>query len=277
MMRFYSVLRSVPSAVILAITTWSAGAATSNVVIADFNFSPPGVSINVNDSVVWNWTGSFHTTTSSTGLWNSGIHNAGDSFTNTFGTAGNFPYLCSVHTFMVGSVTVSGPNQPPTITITNPAPGTVFAAPWTGAIQTSALDSDGTISSVEFFTNSISIGIVSNAPFNLSVTKIPAGTYTLTALATDNSGATNVSPGVSISVVDPVPITIKDPFFVSATQFRLTYTANTGLKYVVERSSSLTNFSGISTNVATSSSVNFTDRAAVGLQNFYRVGRLPNP
>jgi hypothetical protein len=121
------------------------------------------------------------------------------------------------------------------------------------------------------------MGIVSNAPFDLSVTNIPAGTYMLTALATDNSGATTTSAGVSISVVDPVPITISNPLSVSSTQFRLTYTANTGLTYLVERSTSLSNFSGISTNMATGSSVNFTDSAAIDAQGFYRVGRLPNP
>jgi len=255
----------------------SATAETTNIVVGDDFFSPPNVNINVNDSVIWNWSGNFHTTTSSTGLWESGVLNAGASFTNKFTSTGNFPFFCSVHTFMVGAVAVAGANLSPTVTITNPAPGAVFAAPWTGMIQASATDSDGTISSVEFFTNSVSLGIVSNSPFNFAVINVAAGAYVLTAAATDNSGATNISPGVSISVVDPVPITISDPFLVSATQFRLTYTANSGLKYVVERSSSMTNFSGISTNVATSSSVNFTDSAAVGLQNFYRVGRLPNP
>jgi len=270
-------VRSILPAVILAITGWSAGAATTNVVIKDFAFSPPSVSINVNDSVNWNWTGNSHTTTSSTGLWDSGVHNAGASFTHTFGTAGNFPYFCAVHTFMLGSVTVSSGNLPPAVTITNPAPGAVFAAPWTGIIQATASDSDGNVSAVEFFRNSVSLGIVSNSPYNLAVTNVAAGAYVLKAVATDNSGATNTSAGVSISVVGPVPITISDPVSVSGTQFRLTYTANAGLKYVVERSSTLANFSGISTNVATASSVNFTDNAAIGVQNFYRVGRLPNP
>src|SRR6266404_4910628 len=126
MTKFYSMVRSILPAVILAITGWSAGAATTNVVIKDFAFSPPSVSINVNDSVNWNWTGNSHTTTSSTGLWDSGVHNAGASFTHTFGTAGNFPYFCAVHTFMLGSVTVSSGSLPPAGTSPNPAPGAVL-------------------------------------------------------------------------------------------------------------------------------------------------------
>jgi plastocyanin len=269
-------LKFVLPMVVFAMTAGLAEAATTNVTVEDFDFSPPNVTISVNDSVIWNWTGSFHTTTSA-GLWDSGIHNPGASFTNKFMAAGSFPYLCSVHTFMVGSVAVAGANVAPGVMITNPAPGAVFAAPWTGMIQASATDSDGSVSSVEFFTNAVSLGIVSNQPYNLSVTNIPAGSYALTAVATDNSGATNISTAVNISVVDPVPIMISGAASLLGGQFRLTYTANTGLTYVVERSSSLGNFSGISTNMAASSSVNFTDTAAMDLQSYYRVGRLPNP
>jgi len=270
-------LKVVLPMVLFAMTAGLAEAASTNVMVQDFDFSPPNVSIGVNDSVIWNWTGNFQHTSTSAGLWDSGPLGSGGSFTNKFTGAGNFPYLCSIHTFMVGSVNVVGGNVPPSVTITNPAPGAVFAAPWTGLIQATAADSDGTVSSVRFFTNAVSLGIVSNQPYNLPVTNLPAGSYALTAVATDNSGATNTSAAVSISVVDPVPIMISGPAFRSGTQFRLTYTANTGLRYVVERSSSLSNFSGISTNMATSSSVNFTDTAAMNLQNYYRVGRLPNP
>ena len=93
----------------------------TNVNVIDFAFSPASVSINVNDSVTWNWTGSFaHTSTSNpTNLWNSGILSHGATFSHTFNTAGNFPYLCQVHpTLMLGTVSVVGQTQsvPPAIT-----------------------------------------------------------------------------------------------------------------------------------------------------------------
>src|SRR5436190_2016264 len=83
-------------------------AAQTNVSVVDFAFSPSTVTINVNDSVKWVWAGNNHSTTSSSTprLWDSGLHNSGFTFTNVFSSTGNFPYFCSAHTFMTGSVTV---------------------------------------------------------------------------------------------------------------------------------------------------------------------------
>ena len=272
-------LRIVLFSGILVLKTFSASAFTTNVTIGDNFFSPTDVEIRVNDSVTWNWTGNSHTTTSAASppLWNSGVLNSGATFSRQFTSSGNFPFFCAVHPFMVGSVNVVSANQAPSVSITNPPPGAVFAAPWTGTIQATAADSDGNVVSVEFFTNSVSVGIVSNAPYNLSLTNVPAGSYTLKAMATDNSSATTTSANVSISVVTPSPITISDAASLPGGQFRLTYTADAGLRYVVERASVLGTFAGINTNMATGSSVNFTDNAALGDQKFYRVGRLPNP
>ncbi|HEY0350775.1 MAG TPA: plastocyanin/azurin family copper-binding protein, partial [Gemmatimonadales bacterium] len=47
-----------------------------------------------------------HTTTSNQGVWNSPLLAPGDAFTQTFNTAGVFPYICAVHPFMTASITV---------------------------------------------------------------------------------------------------------------------------------------------------------------------------
>jgi plastocyanin len=39
-------------------------------------------------------------------VWQSPLLAPGETFTRTFDTPGVFPYLCSVHPFMTGSVTV---------------------------------------------------------------------------------------------------------------------------------------------------------------------------
>ncbi len=51
---------------------------------------------------------------------------------------------------MKGTIIVAAANVPPTVTITNPASGTVFAAPASVTIQASASDSDGTVTNVQF-------------------------------------------------------------------------------------------------------------------------------
>ena len=256
----------------------SVQAAQTGVTVENFDFNPSSISINVNDSVKWTWSSGTtpHSTTSSGALWDSGQHATPFSFTNVFASAGTFPYFCSVHPFMTASVSVTGPNQPPSVSITNPPSGTTFSAPWTGILQATASD-DGSVTNVEFFRGSTSLGAVTSSPYNLAVNNLAAGAYTFTAVATDNLGATNTSAGVSITVVTPVAIVLSNLQRLSDSEFRFSYAANAGLSYVVERSASLSDFSGINTNTAGSGSVTFTDGDASGGLNFYRVRRLPNP
>jgi len=99
---------------------------------------------------------------------------------------------------MTASVTVTGPNQPPSVSITNPPSGGTFSAPWTGVLQATASDTDGSVSKVEFFKDSTSLGSVTSMPYSLTVSNLAAGVYRFTAVATDNLGATNTSAGVNV-------------------------------------------------------------------------------
>ena len=167
-------------------------------------------------------------------------------------------------------------NDLPVVSITNPTNGATFAAPLTNTIQVTATDGDG-VRRVDFFAGQTPLGTATNPPFSLLVTNLPVGTNTLTAMATDNLGGSASSAGVTIVVVTPVPLVLSSPQRLTATNFQFSYTANPGLTYVVERSSTLTNWTQLDTNTAASSSVTFTDQEAVATPNFYRVKRLPNP
>src|SRR5215472_3553339 len=111
--------------------SWSprAFAVDANINIVNFAFSPNTANIGVNDTVTWTWVGSPHTTTSDTGLWDSGVFGAGHTFSRTFTSAGTFPFHCTVHPFMTGSITVQSVNVPPTVALINPTNGSVFGAP----------------------------------------------------------------------------------------------------------------------------------------------------
>jgi plastocyanin len=79
----------------------------NNVTIADFSFSPSTLTISVGDTVTWTNSGpSAHTTTSDTQLWDSGLLNANQSFSRPFPTAGSFPYHCTPHSNMTGTIIV---------------------------------------------------------------------------------------------------------------------------------------------------------------------------
>jgi plastocyanin len=117
-----------------------ASATTFNVTVGpngNLVFSPSSVTIRPGDQVKWTWGSDGHSTTSGSpgmpnGIWDSGIHNQGATFTRTFNSAGTFPYYCTPHggcCNMVGTVTVVNatptPTPPPVtgppIVTTNPA------------------------------------------------------------------------------------------------------------------------------------------------------------
>ena len=105
----------------------------------DLVFSPSSVTIHPGDQVKWTWGSSGHSTTSGSqgmpnGIWDSGIHNQGATFTHTFNSAGTFPYYCVPHggcCNMVGTVMVvnASPTPIPTATSTPTPTATPAATP----------------------------------------------------------------------------------------------------------------------------------------------------
>ena len=92
------------------------------------------------------------------------------------------------------------PNTPPSVSLTSPAPGTTYTAPATIALAASASDTDGSVAKVEFYAGATKIGEDSTAPYALNWSSVPAGSYSLTAVATDNAGATSTSTTVNVTV-----------------------------------------------------------------------------
>ena len=176
----------------------AAWAATHGVDIELSAFNPSFVSINVNDEVVWTWVSDFHNTVSDTGLWNSDVHNAGFTFSQTFTNAGTFPYHCTVHGF-AGTVEVQGGNAAPTVAITSPTNGASFP-PSAVTITATAADADGSVTNVSFFDGSTLLGGTNNAPYVITA-NLPVGGHALTAVATDNAGLSSTSDVVNVTIV----------------------------------------------------------------------------
>jgi len=107
----------------------------------------------------------------------------------------------------------SDTNYPPLVRIASPADGAVFRAPADIPICAKAFDPDGIVNTVEFFADRISLGVTTNRPvstgsanpFCLVWSNVPPGRYVLTALATDNDGASTLSPPVKVAVGQPPP------------------------------------------------------------------------
>ena len=98
-------------------------------------------------------------------------------------------------------ITVNAPvNQPPTVALVAPAHLASYTAPATVVVSADARDGDGTIARVDFYRGTTLIGSDATAPYSVTWTGAGAGTYSLTARALDNAGATTVSAARSITV-----------------------------------------------------------------------------
>jgi len=100
------------------------------------------------------------------------------------------------------SITITvKPNPPPTVHLDSPSGGDSFIDPEFIMIAADADDSDGgSIKSVTFFADAAPIGTVKRAPYFMKWRDVPVGPHVLTAVATDNGGATGTSAPINITV-----------------------------------------------------------------------------
>jgi hypothetical protein len=97
------------------------------------------------------------------------------------------------------SVTV-GSNRAPAVSLTSPAAGTNYLAPATITLSANASDADGGVMSVAFYAGTTLLGTDSSSPYSFAWQNASAGTYAVTAVATDTSGVTTTSSAVSVTV-----------------------------------------------------------------------------
>jgi len=92
----------------------------------------------------------------------------------------------------------------PTISITNPVNNSVFAAtPTNISLAAAVTDMAGTVTQVEFFQGTSSLGVVTNAPYSLVWSNASTGNYGLMAIVSDDQGHKATSSVVSI-IVSPL-------------------------------------------------------------------------
>ena len=124
---------------------------------------------------------------------------AGNVFIGLAVTSHNNPVLCAA-VFDNVTVTLGTANAPPTVAVTSPAEGATSTAPATILINAAAADSDGTITQVSFHSGATLLGTDVASPYSFSWGSVAAGSYTLTAQATDNQSAVTTSSPVHVTV-----------------------------------------------------------------------------
>jgi len=88
----------------------------------------------------------------------------------------------------------------PVVSLTKPTNGSTFTAGGEIYMLAQASDSDGSITKVEFFAGTKYLKTENTAPYECRWSSVPAGNYTLTAKATDNSGVVTTSAPIQITV-----------------------------------------------------------------------------
>ncbi|MBF0504423.1 MAG: hypothetical protein HQL14_04895 [Candidatus Omnitrophica bacterium] len=110
-----------------------------------------------------------------------------------------------------GAITVTvtaAPASKPVVAITSPSNQSTFTAGSSGSITASASETNGTIAQVSFYYNGTNLlGTSTVSPYSYAVSNIPAGTYTLTAIATDSKGISTTSSPITVTITASAPAT----------------------------------------------------------------------
>jgi len=95
------------AAIALGVFPATASASTQQVNVLFAAFSPTPLDVLPGETVQWsNVSDRRHTVTADNGSFDSGDLNGGDHFSRTFTAVGAYPYHCTIHTYMKGSVVV---------------------------------------------------------------------------------------------------------------------------------------------------------------------------
>jgi hypothetical protein len=148
-------------------------------------------------------------------------------------------------------------NALPIVTVTGPTNDQAYSAPANVLIEAAAKSPDGTISLVEFYQGSTKLGQTLSAPYSLTWSNVPAGTYNLYARAIDNLGGTTDSSPVTISVGQQLKLT--GAATLSGGVFQFTLSGNPGLAYRIQQSTNLMDWITLKTITNASGAVSFQD------------------
>ena len=95
----------------------------------------------------------------------------------------------------------------PSVSITAPVSNASYGAPASSITLTAtATTTTGTISKVEFYNGTTLIGTATASPYTVTWSNVAAGTYSITAVATDNTSNKATSSAVTINVVSTFKI-----------------------------------------------------------------------
>ena len=259
-------------------------ATTNVVVVQSFAFSPQTITVAAGSSIVWSNLDAFsHTATGNAAslepLCGASVLLSGTvRCTNRFMTPGVYPYFCSIHSTMMGTVIVMNAASTPIVNLTKPSAGGLFLTNAPIALEATASDANG-IASVSYVrAGNMLLGSNTVAPDSASAA-LPAGAHSLFARALDTLGFGAVTPPVAVSVVTPAMLLLSSPRNDEGL-FGVDLATTAGLTYVVQQAPLMSDapaWNSITTNVATGVVLRVTDPTPIltRTQSYYRAFILP--
>ncbi|HKV35769.1 MAG TPA: LamG-like jellyroll fold domain-containing protein [Pyrinomonadaceae bacterium] len=94
----------------------------------------------------------------------------------------------------------AGLNNAPSVSLTHPLNNTSIAAGANIVMDATASDSDGSVTKVDFYQGTTLLGTDTTAPYTFVWTNVAAGSYSLSAKATDDATATTSSTTIAVTV-----------------------------------------------------------------------------
>ena len=163
-------------------------------------------------------------------------------------------------------------NVPPAVSWVAPTNQSVLIQPKAMTLVATAGDADGTVTNVAFFNGASLLGSAVSGlgnSYTLTWSNAPPGSYSLSASATDNLGATSLSAAALITV-QPLTLNLVSGLATNGA-FNLMFAGQNGQAYVVEVSTNLTSWAPLLTNTPVTGVVTLTDTNVACPQRFYRI------
>ena len=94
---------------LVALLAWASSPARADtyvVELSNFAVEPQALTIRAGDTVEWRITSGRHSSTAKDHAWDSGEMTEGVTFAQRFDVPGVYPYFCTPHDFMRGTITV---------------------------------------------------------------------------------------------------------------------------------------------------------------------------
>jgi hypothetical protein len=187
----------------------SAAATLTVLVPPTITTQPQSLTVNIGASAMF--TAAATGNPAPTYQWKFNGANIGGATASTYTRSNVQPVDAGSYTVVVnnsGGTTNSQPatltiNKPPAVSVAVSTNGTPFTAPATILVSASASDTDGTVAQVDFYEGTNLLGTATTTPFTFTWNSVPAGSYTLTARATDDLGGTATSAPASVTVNPP--------------------------------------------------------------------------